>query len=252
MLRPLQVFRGLDARALARIFTGGGFAATLVLHCLFLFPLRLLARTQVVDQREAPYHELRISHLLADRDVAKLAHAIDQRAQLCARRFRHSGKPKAPREDVRDQIGQLNAGRQLAVHEERLGDDLRRPPAALPGLLEIPVHLLDEKVALDALQLVEHHQARRLPVRVLEKVEVPFEQIRVVLPEKVGSRRPWGIRGDHARERLASEPGADLQRLLHVCQLRLRERSELVSARGRAIREASRGEYTPFLRVHRG
>lgn len=68
--------------------------------------------------------------------MAEQADPIHHPRQFVPRRLPHPVEPPSPRQDVRDQVGQLNAGRELAVHEKRLGNDLRGARAPLPGRLE--------------------------------------------------------------------------------------------------------------------
>ena len=72
--------------------------------------------------REAPYLEVRVAKPLAGCAVAQTGDPVGERRQFHPRGLGHAGHAKAPGDDVRNEVGDLHPGCEVAVHEEGLGD----------------------------------------------------------------------------------------------------------------------------------
>ena len=115
------------------------------------------------------------------------------------------------------------------------------PARAVPAyrrLREVPVHLVDQQVALRFFELVEHHDSLLASSVVLQKVEEPLEQIGVVLSQ-AAPRCGMGIGFDDAGERAAVEPCAGVE-----------DRGDIVELRqGQGLRHEGIGPRAPSSRA---
>ena len=63
--------------------------------------------------------------------------------------------------------------------------DPRRSKPTLGSALEVSTHLIDQQVALAPFKFVEDHESLLVRRLLVEEVEEPFEEIRVVLAKEV-------------------------------------------------------------------
>jgi len=112
------------------------------------------------------------------------------------------------------------------MDEKRLRQDLAGTMPPSDGKLKIAVHLVEQEMTPDLVQLVEYHYAVRCRPKVLQVVEEPFEEVSVVLPQMIWRRHRRRF-GYHAGKRLASEAAANIHQFRDVGDLRLGQSGEL-------------------------
>jgi len=101
-----------------------------ILHCLFYFPenflnLLIYSGPQVIQNRKAPDSKRWVITDLAHRGMPHGAQNLSVFAQLRPGGAIHAPKPDTPRNNVGDQIRQLNACRQIAMYEKRFRNNQR-------------------------------------------------------------------------------------------------------------------------------
>ena len=129
------------------------------------------------------------------------------------------------------------------------GDDAIGSVPAHRGVDEVSVHLVDEQVALRFLEFVEDYDALLRRSVVLQEVEKPLEQIRVVLPQTVPGRG-MGIGLDDAGERATVQLRADLEDGGDVVELRHPQGLQHSGVRARPVIESSASQRGDFHRIH--
>ena len=96
----------------------GGFGTLRRSIAFFISQQTVIAfclRTQVEDMRKAPNLELRVAEPIARRPVSETSNLVREIRQLRPRGLDHPGRAKAPGDDVRDEVGNLNARGEVAV-----------------------------------------------------------------------------------------------------------------------------------------
>lgn len=145
------------------------------LYCLFSSLVLIISGSQVVNHGEAPDTEIQVTVHLADRLVPQTAHELTKLGQFRSRWRPHGSHLDAPGKQVRQKIGDLDRGRQVAVNQEWLGDDPSRPRTPGRGFPKIFEHLIQKQMTSRLLDFIEHDEAERLGRNVLEKVKEAFK-----------------------------------------------------------------------------
>ena len=184
------------------------------------------SRPQVPDVRQAPDHEIRGLVDFADAAVSQLDHPLREFIQFRSDRRVHTFETNSPRNRVGHYVGQLDARGQVAMDEQRFWQNLAGPLTTSCGELEVPIHLLNQEVALDFLKFIEHDDPVRGGPDIFEVVEETLEKIRIVLTQVVTA---WERRrfAHDACKGFATEARANIHQLHDVRYLRLRKSGDL-------------------------
>lgn len=99
-----------------------------------VFRLTFVPGAQVADHCDAPDTEVWVAVDVTLRSIAHLSDNLTKRIEFLTTGVIHRRESDVPAHDVGHEVCELDAGREIAVHEERLGDDPCGSALALPSL----------------------------------------------------------------------------------------------------------------------
>src|SRR5216683_772136 len=114
------------------------------------------------------------------------------RSKFLTNRMVHAVQAPGPTKDVRCQIGQEHPGRQVGMNEEGLWDDAGTSIPPGRRAQEIGCHLVDKHMRPRLVQFIKNDQPTLSRRQGFQKVEVPLEQVNVVLSQVVRWRSRRG------------------------------------------------------------